>query len=112
MSTAAQSDFVPGSAFSNLKLCLMDKNKHDGYHILHTLTKNYSRPNTKLCIAASQSEISDFGIWQFFCPCIAFHGCGGYNKPVVLVFYPAGTIGGQKRRSQAQSCPGTISCLQ
>ena len=58
---AAQSDFVPGSAFSNLKLCLMDENKHDRYHILYTLTKSYSRPITKLCIAASQSEISDFG---------------------------------------------------
>ena len=54
---AVQSDFVLGSAFSALKLCLLDKNKHDG---------NSTRiPVNKLCldrsIAASQSEIFDFG---------------------------------------------------
>ena len=55
---AAQSDFVPGSAFSTPKLCLVDEKQ-----------AQRSSPAKKLCIdrsiakaiAACQSEISDFG---------------------------------------------------
>ena len=57
-----------GAPFPTSNCACWTKNKHDGYHILHTLTKSYSRQITKLCIAVSLSDILDFGqgydIWS------------------------------------------------
>ena len=62
---AAQSDFVPGSAIFASKLCLLGQKQERRVSHLTYPPKSYARteawPSSKLCIAASQSEISDFG---------------------------------------------------
>ena len=63
---AAQSDFVPGSAFSTPKICLLDKKQARRVSYPTYSSKSFAMdtdawPSAKLCIAASQSEIYRFG---------------------------------------------------
>ena len=63
---AAQSDFVPGSAFLTPNCACKIKTSTTGT-VPYIPAKSYAwteaKPSPKLCIADSQSEISDFDLF-------------------------------------------------